>query len=264
MQSNRSGSVRVRHEEGVAWVEFDRPEARNAMTWEMYAQLEEICADCGRNAAVEVVVLRGVGGAAFVAGTDIAQFEAFEDGAAGVAYERRIDAVVGAVERIEQPTIAMLEGFCVGGGAAIALACDFRYADPALKFGVPIARTLGNCLSVTNVARLVEALGVARSKEVLMMARLLDVEEALACGVINERFESDEIDAALAARIERLRRHAPLTLRASKLAIQRVLDARRPGHEAGDDLIEACYGSEDFAAAVSAFVEKRPYQWRGR
>jgi enoyl-CoA hydratase len=146
------GDVRYSREGPVVRVTFDRPAARNAMTWRMYEQLGEACARIQGEAGVRVAVFRGAGGKAFIAGTDIAQFQAFRSGDDGIAYEEKMEGYIGAVEALPVPTLAVIEGFAIGGGLAIAAACDLRIATPGSSFGVPIARTLGNCLSVANYA----------------------------------------------------------------------------------------------------------------
>jgi len=147
-----NGTVRLAVDGAIASVVFDRPAARNAMTWTMYQELAAICEQVGNDPAVRVVCLRGAGGEAFVAGTDIEQFKDF-DGAKGLAYERNIDAGMARLESLAVPTVAVIEGWCVGGGLAIATACDIRIATPSARLGVPIAKTLGNCLSSANIAR---------------------------------------------------------------------------------------------------------------
>src|SRR6202008_4134973 len=122
----------------------------------------------------------------FVAGTDIEQFRAFKSGDDGVAYEQQIDAGIAKIEALPMTTLAVIEGWCVGGGLAIATACDIRIATPSAKFGVPIARTLGNCLSMANVARLVAAWGKARVQRMLIAAEIIDAAEARACGYLAE------------------------------------------------------------------------------
>ena len=247
-----------------ATITFNRPEVHNAMTWAMYERLETACDVIDADDEIRVVILRGAGGKAFVAGTDIAQFRDFESGDDAVAYERRIDRVVARLERLSRPTIAMLQGVCVGGGAALALACDFRYADDKLRLGIPIAKTLGNCLSMANFARLVDLLGTPKTKEVLMLARLLKADECLAAGVVNEVFTADALEAEVDAVAERLITMAPLTVSATKTAIRRIHEARRIAPEEGEDLIRSCYTSDDFHGAVAAFLDKRPYSWQGR
>jgi enoyl-CoA hydratase len=250
--------------DGVAWLGFNRPESRNAMTWEMYDALSAHCDRIREDDAIHAVVLHGVGGEAFVAGTDIGQFESFRTPEDAVGYEQRIDAVVGKLEALPKPTIALLEGACVGGGAALALVCDFRYATPSLKFGVPIARTLGNTLSISNVARMIDMLGVARTKEALMLGTLFDAEQASGAGLLNGVIEPKTIYAEVAAVAEQLGRRAPLTLQASKALVERVLAHRRLARDASDDWVTTCYMSDDFKAAVNKFLHKTPFEWSGR
>ncbi len=247
-----------------ASITFNRPEAHNAMTWAMYNRLEELCEEVDADPEIRVVLFRGTGGKAFVAGTDISQFAEFRSEQDPLDYEKRIDRIMARLESLSKPTVALLEGFCVGGGAAIALCCDFRYATPDLQFGVPIARTLGNCLAVDNVARLMDLLGPARTKEVLMLARLVGAEGAREAGVVNGVFATEAIDAEGQAVTDRLASLAPLTLRATKEAMRRIQRHRRVAPESGEDLILSCYLSEDFREAVKAFTEKRRHEWLGR
>jgi enoyl-CoA hydratase/carnithine racemase len=255
------GAVHLRIEGPIASVVFDRPEARNAMTWAMYESLERICGVLRGDASVRVVRFRGAGGQAFVAGTDIAQFQDFRSGEDGVAYERRIDACVALVEDLPMPTMAVLEGWAIGGGLAIATACDFRIATPGTKLGVPIARTLGNCLSVANVARLVAAVGRPRAERLLLLADLLTAEEALSAGYLLEIAAPEQIDQVADKLCGRLASLAPVTQKVSKQAFNRLLHAQLPEAQ---DLIRAAYGSDDFREGVTAFVNKRPPNWQGR
>jgi enoyl-CoA hydratase/carnithine racemase len=255
------GEVRYSRDGEVATVIFDRPAARNAMTWRMYEQLGEACARIRGEDGLRLAVFRGAGGKAFVAGTDIAQFRAFRSADDGIAYEAKMEGYIGGLESLPVPTLAVVEGFAIGGGLAIAAACDLRIATPDARFGVPIARTLGNCLSIANYARLVAALGAPRAKRMLLLAENLSAEEALACGFLSEIVEPSELDRRVAELTGRLTRHAPVTMRVSKEAIRRILHAGLPD---GDDLVRACYGSDDFRIGVAAFVEKREPQWTGK
>ncbi len=245
----------------VATILFDRPQARNAMTWRMYEGLASACAELGKDERVRVVVLRGVGGKAFIAGTDIAQFQEFKDGEDGIAYEARMEGYLTALEKLPMPTLAVVEGWAIGGGLAIAACCDLRIATPEAKFGVPIARTLGNCLSVANYARLVVGLGQARAKRMMLMAENVPAEDALAAGFLMAVVDPMALDATVVAICERLAGNAPVTMHVTKEAMRRLQMAGLP---ADDDLVRAAYGSTDFHAGVKAFVEKRPAKWTGK
>jgi enoyl-CoA hydratase len=247
----------------VATLTFNRPDARNALTWEMYDALASACDTVDATPAIRVFVIRGAG-KAFAAGTDIAQFTALSTAADAVAYERRLDAIVDRVEGVNVATIAQVEGVAAGGGCAIALACDLRVCTPAARFGIPVARTLGNCLSATNYARLVEMVGPAHVKDLMFTGRLIDAAEAARLGLVTRTAEPDAIDATVAALAQAIASNAPLTIRATKEALRRIQRSRRPETGAIDDLVVACYTSEDFRNAVAAFLEKRPPTFTGR
>jgi enoyl-CoA hydratase len=256
-----AGAVRLGIFGAVAAVVFDRPHAHNALTWTMYEQLGAICERLANEPSVRVVTLRGAGGKAFVAGTDIAQFADFAGAEDGVAYERRIDAGVDALERLPMPVVAILEGWVVGGGLALAAAADLRLATPDARFGVPIARTLGNCLSSANTARVVAGFGTGMAKRMLLLAELVDADDAKAAGFVTQVVPRDALDAAAAAMCERLAGHAPLTMHAAKETMRRLRAAVEVDNA---DLVRQCYGSADFREGVAAFVEKRPAVWQGR
>ena len=259
--SARAGEVRLAVEGGVAAIVFDRVEAHNAMTWKMYEQLAAICVSLAADPTVRVVTMRGAGHKAFIAGTDIDQFARFGGGDDGIAYERRIDAGIDLIERLPMPVVAVLDGWVVGGGLAIAAACDLRIATAETSFGVPIARTLGNCLSTSNTARVVAGFGVGAAKRMLLLAEMLSADEARACGFVTQIVARESIDGAVATMCAKLQKHAPLTMRASKETIRRIVAA---GAASNDDLIRLCYGSQDFKAGVAAFVAKKSAIWEGR
>jgi enoyl-CoA hydratase/carnithine racemase len=248
----------------IATLTFNRPEARNAMTWEMYEALVAACERVDADGELRVLVLRGAGGKAFVAGTDISQFQSFRDREDGIKYEERLDRVLDRLEQVSKPTIAQVQGVAVGGGCAIALTCDLRVATPESTFGIPIARTLGNCLSATSYSRLVDLMGPSRVKDLMFTGRLMDGAEAYHAGLIARLVSADTIDGVTRALAVEIAANAPLTLRATKELLRRLAARRRlsPGDDA--DIVEMCYTSDDFREGVTAFLAKRKPQWTGR
>ena len=255
--------VRFTSEGSVAFLTFNRPEARNAMTWPMYDALADACDQVDADQRIRVFVLRGAGDA-FVAGTDISQFTSFASADDGIAYERRMERVIERLEQVSVPTIAQVHGVAAGGGCLIALACDLCVCSSAARFGVPIARTLGNCLSGGNCVRLVDAIGPARTRELLFTGRLLDATEAVSLGLATRLTAVDALDAAVRELAQTIADNAPLTIRAAKKAIHRIAHRRRLEDHFADDLTTLCYGSQDFREGVAAFLEKRKPRFTGR
>ncbi|HZV48864.1 MAG TPA: enoyl-CoA hydratase/isomerase family protein [Candidatus Dormibacteraeota bacterium] len=247
----------------VQWVIFNRPRARNAMTWHMYERLVEVCQEVGRDRSVRAMVLTGAGGRAFVAGTDIAQFRSFTTAQHALDYEARGNHVMRTLETVRVPTIAAIAGACTGGGAGMAACCDLRIASPSARYGFPIARTLGNCLSMQNYARLFALLGPARTKDIILRARLMDAAEMLACGLVSEVVADEESLVPRAQELaEQMAEHAPLTMEVTKEALLRIRDRLVP-EGADSDLVLKAYLSRDFKEGVEAFLAKRKPEWRG-
>ncbi len=244
----------------VLQVTFNRPLQRNAMTWEMYDGVVQACDRADGEDSVRVLLLRGAGDEAFVAGTDIGQFRDFRGGDDGVVYERRIGSVLERLESVRVPSVAAISGYCIGGGLSLAAACDIRIASATARFGVPVARTLGNCLSVRTLALLTQHLGPARTLNLLLQARLMDAEEAAAAGFVTV-CDPAELDDTVAATTSRLTSNAPLTMWAAKEMVRRL---RYSGIPDADDVVRTVYGSEDFRTGVQSFLAKRRPQWRGR
>src|SRR4051812_9905173 len=263
MDSTSTGEhIVVERDGAIVTLTFNRPEARNAMTWEMYQRLNDVCEEVDADDAVRVLVLKGAGGKAFVAGTDIGQFLTFESGDDGLRYERDADQRTNRIARVRKPVIAQIQGFAVGGGFGIAAGCDLRIATPDARFGAPIARTLGNCLSMRAYARYMDLIGPSRLKELIFTARLLSAEEALAAGFVHEIVAADRIEARVRELAAQVALHAPITLWVTKEAIRRIQEAHPVPN--GDDLIATTYGSADFREGVRAFVDKRPPRWTGK
>jgi enoyl-CoA hydratase len=248
--------------DGVGRVTFNRPHARNAFTFRMYERLEEICQQAQDDSSVRVLVLTGAGDRAFAAGTDISEFKRFSTATDALNYEARIDRVLSALEGSRVPTIAAIAGACTGGAATIAACCDLRIGAANARFGIPIARTLGNCLSMSNYVRLAALLGPARVKDIIFTARLIDAEEARTIGLLSEVLPDY---AALQSRADELARtvtlQAPLTLRVTKEALRRIKEKMSP--EEDRDLILICYMSGDFREGMDAFLNKRTPNWKG-
>ena len=257
-----SGDVLYEIQEGIGRITFNRPQARNAFTFRMYEQLGEICQQAENDSSVKVLLLTGAGEKAFAAGTDISEFKVFSTAEDALNYESRIERLVSALESSRVPTIAAISGACTGGGLTIAACCDLRIGAANARFGVPIARTLGNCLSMSNYVRLVALLGPSRVKDIIFTARLIDAEEACKIGLLGEVLPDY---ASLQSRANELARtvasQAPLTLRVTKEALLRIKEKMIP--EEDRDLLLKCYMSRDFREGMDAFLNKRPPKWTG-
>lgn len=247
---------------GIGRATFNRPQARNAFTFEMYERLAQICQQANEDRSIKVLVFQGAGDKAFASGTDINQFREFKTPEHAIEYESRIDRVLTTLEQCRVPTIAAITGACTGGGAGIAACCDLRIGTKTTKIGFPIARTLGNCLSMSNISRLTALIGPARVKDLIFTARLIGAEEAANVGLLTEVVEdlaglqqrADELATLIAG-------NAPLTLSATKQALARL--QKRLSREEGEDLILLCYTSRDFREGLDAFLNKRQPQWAG-
>src|SRR5262245_29056392 len=208
------GDLLVERQERVAWVTFNRPDARNAMTFDMYDDLHDLCEEIDRDDGVRVVVLRGAGDKSFAAGTDIRQFLTFETRDDALGYEARIGRVLRRLAAVTKPTIAMVQGDAVGGGLFLCLACDLRFAAEHARFGAPVARTLGNCTAPFSFTLVASTVGMVRAREILLRARLVAADEARTIGLVDEVYQATELEARVREQAVRLTEHAPLTMAA--------------------------------------------------
>ena len=247
----------------VATIILNRPDKRNALTFEMYEGLAEFCRNTARDDDLRAVIIRGAGDKAFAAGTDIAQFRGFDGAQDGLAYEKKMDRILADLEACPKPVIAAIAGACTGGGAAIAGVCDIRLGTRDMRFGFPIARTLGNCLSIASLQRMSALLGVARTKDLILTSRLIEAEEALRIGLVSELFDdADALFARAQKMAEEIATFAPLTLQVTKEMFRRMRAAEAEIND--DDLVAKCYGSDDFKEGLEAFLAKRKANWTGK
>lgn len=258
-----SGDLLYEIKDGIGRITFNRPEARNAFTFQMYEQLGQICQDAEEDSSVKVLLLTGAGEKAFAAGTDISQFKDFSTPADALEYESRIERVLTALENSRVPSIAAIAGVCTGGGFTIAGCCDLRIGAANARFGVPIGRTLGNCLSISNYVRLAALLGPARVKDIIFTARLIEADEARNVGLLGEVLpDYNALQLRATQLAQTVASQAPLTLRVTKEALRRIKEKMSPVDDR--DLILKCYMSNDFREGMDAFLNKRPPKWTGR
>ncbi|HJZ31737.1 MAG TPA: enoyl-CoA hydratase [Hyphomicrobiaceae bacterium] len=261
--SDADGDLLYKVSDGIGHITFNRPAAHNALTFDMYDRLGAILGEIRLGGAVKAVIITGAGGRAFAAGTDISLFRDFATAADGIAYEARMERMFAKLERCPVPTIAAIAGVCTGGAAVIAAACDLRIATRQLKYGFPIARTLANCLSAANIARVGLIIGVGRAVDLLLTTRLIGADEALAIGLVSELVETGEaLDQRAHALAAQIASQAPLTMMAGKEIVRRM---RAKLADIDDrDVIERCYGSADFREGLTAFLDKRQPKFRAR
>ena len=253
--------VRLELRNNVAYITFDHVPARNAMTVGMYQTLKSICEDLAKSPTARVAILRGAGGKSFISGSDIAQFSTFTSGDDGIRYEEGIDSYLAPLAMLPIPTIAVIDGMAIGGGLAIATCCDFRISSPDARFGVPIAKTLGNCLSASNLAWLVAHLGVNIVKRMLLLAELVTAPELVQQGYLLATYPAKALESEANQLADRLMKLAPITQKSSKQTLARLITNNLPDCS---DLIRECYGSADFKNGVTSFLDGKPPIWTGK
>jgi len=261
MKAVDAGDLVFERKDKVAWVTFNRPDARNAMTFDMYDDLHDLCDRIDADPEIRVVVLRGAGDKSFAAGTDIRQFLSFETREDALGYEARIGRVLRRLAALRKPSIAMVQGDAVGGGLFLSLACDLRFTADHARFGAPVARTLGNCTAPYSFTLLATTVGMVRAREILIRARLVPAAEAKQLGLVDEVCPLPELETRVRDEADTLTGHAPLTMAAVKEATRRVRDVFALDN--AEDIILSCYLSQDFKEGARAFLEKRKPNWKG-
>jgi enoyl-CoA hydratase/carnithine racemase len=254
------GAVLLEKRGPIAMITLARPAALNALTWTMYEQMEAHLERLAADDTTRAIIIHGKG-KAFAAGTDIQQFQGFS-GEDGIAYEHKMEAIVERLYTISKPTLAAIHGYAVGAGLVVASVCDLRYATPASRFGAPIARTIGNCITLKNYRHLVDSFGAMRTKEMLFTGSLLTATDALHCGFLTGIVDEERLMTHVTEIAQQITALAPLTIWSVKEA-QRRLHAAEEALDF-DDVVARIYSSSDFAEGVQAYLEKRQPNWRGQ
>lgn len=256
--------ILARKQDGIGWLTINQPEKRNAISLAMWDLIAAAAEDFAADEAVRVVVIHGAGGKAFASGADISEFDRVRaDAAAQEAYGRRSAEARRRLEGMGKPLLAMIQGFCIGGGYALALLADIRIASSDSRFGIPAAK-LGIAYGYESLARLVALAGPAMAKEILFTGRQLDAGEALRLGLVNRVVSPEELEAAVTDMAAQIARNAPLSIRASREAIDQIAGAAPQDRARIEALNRACFDSQDYAEGRRAFQEKRPPRFTGR
>lgn len=265
--TDQSGDQRIiaREDGAIAWLIFNQPEKRNAISLDMTVHALEVVENFAANDDLRVLIVRGAGEAAFVSGADISEFEEKRNSAAAAAeYSKISTRMFDALRAVEKPTIAMIHGFCMGGGVALAASCDMRFCSDDASFAIPAAR-LGIGYRVGFTRLIVDLIGPAYTKEMLYSARRFPAEEAVAMGLVNRVLAKGELEDYVRKYAETIAANAPLSLRTTKVVVNELLkDPEARDLAKCDELIAACADSEDFRTARAAFMEKRKPVFAGR
>jgi enoyl-CoA hydratase len=259
-----TGTIRVERDGPVGTIVFDHPARRNAISHDMWRAIPEAAQDLDGDPHIRVVVLRGAGTEAFVAGADISEFGNARIGDSAQAYEDATERAFGAIGAIHKPVVACIHGFCIGGGAALALEADLRYAADDAVLAIPPAK-LGLGYGISRVESLVRVVGFARAREILFTGRRFDAAEAERVGLVHRTVAKDDLEDVVAKVVGTIAQNAPLTLRSAKRVLRELTkDPSERDRAAMEASVQACFDSHDYAEGVRAFLEKRRPRFEGR